>query len=208
MTGLAFDITYRFEVAYVNGSGKGPPCTIEKEIASPKASVWWCIASWILLALILLAAGLCGAGALWWSDSHGQQLALYSCALASAVLFLALLMPALADGTRFGVWSLVIGTDKRVSTSQTQIFLWTLLVGFVLVYFTSRTWFGGVQHLFDGIVPGGNNAGTGSAWPDYLILLGGRSPGSSSRRRPSPPRPVPARCRRPPGLPEAPTPLR
>ena len=42
------------------------------------------------------------------------------------------------------------------------------MVEFIVVYFASRTWFAGEQHLFDGVV-----AGTGSTWPDYLVLLGG-----------------------------------
>jgi hypothetical protein len=172
LTNLDSGTTYQVQVQNISAEGKGPAVTQPLVTPPNIASTWWLPASWIFLLLILGAAAVCGAGALFWYHGQGQRIAWYSSALALLILFLGLLLPALTGG-QFGVWSVVIGTDKRISTSKTQMFLWTLLVAYILVYFTSRTWFGGVQHLFDGFVPGGDNAGTNSAWPDYLVLLGG-----------------------------------
>jgi hypothetical protein len=172
VSNLAPGTIYQFELSNVSDDGKSPPAIKDLTVEAGKTPPWWSYSSFILLGLLVLAAALCGAGALWWYSSQGERVAFYSSALALALLALALLLPTLTGGP-FGVWRIILGQDNRISTSKSQAFLWTLLVEFILVYFASRTWFAGEQHLFDGVVPGGTNAGTGSAWPDYLVLLGG-----------------------------------
>jgi hypothetical protein len=169
---LAAATVYKFELVNTDTDGRSLTTTVSLATPAGSASNWWFVASSLFLGAILAMAAICGAGAIWWSHGSHRQ-AWYSAALALVVLGIALLLPAFANGRPFGIWQVLLGKDRRISTSKVQIFLWTLLVEFMLVYFTSRTWFGHVPNLFAGIVPGGDNSGTGSAWPDYIVLLGG-----------------------------------
>ncbi len=165
------------EVRNVDPEGRSAPTTVHIDGAGPATlgGRGWRYASWAFWFLLLILALTFGALAIWTPAGAAHQAAYqrawYSSALAVAVIFLALTPAHLAD-REFGVWGLVVGQDRRISTSKTQVALWTLLVGFMLVYLVSQTWFGHAQHVFDGFVPNGSNAGTGNVWGDYLIELG------------------------------------
>ena len=65
---------------------------------------------------------------------------------------------------KYGWLNVLMGTDGRISTSKTQIWLWTLGLAAALLYLSGIVIF---RHDHDA----GLFAKTG--WEDYLILLGG-----------------------------------
>jgi hypothetical protein len=68
----------------------------------------------------------------------------------------------------FGWTAVLLGADGRLSTSKFQIFLWTMGMAYALAYLTGISVFLNKSVL---ALNGGDTAGT--AWSDYLILLGG-----------------------------------
>lgn len=68
--------------------------------------------------------------------------------------------------------SLVIGDDKRTSTSKVQLLLWTVGVAFALAYISSRTILGPGTFVCNKGTPQTNCVPDGDIWTQYLILLG------------------------------------
>jgi len=76
-----------------------------------------------------------------------------------------------AAGNRLS--SLIIGTDKRLSTSKTQYLIWTVGVAFALTYVAVRTSLAAGNEPFT--CPGNTGANcvpAGTTWEQYVLLLG------------------------------------
>jgi hypothetical protein len=69
------------------------------------------------------------------------------------------------DRSKYGFIDVIIGTDGRVSTSKTVVYVWTFVFASALVIMTSMVVFGYLkpEQAFH----------TGSNWDAYLLLLGG-----------------------------------
>jgi hypothetical protein len=132
----------------------------------------WRLTSWIVVgafAVTALIMALIGAGKY---GDPGYYYIYFDLAIAFAAIAVILLLLTVTNSDSFGVWRMIIGTDRRVSTSYSITALWTFLVAFALAYFAARSWlFVTTPKLFDGINPG-NTAGS-AVWDNYLILLGG-----------------------------------
>ncbi|MFG1820397.1 IPT/TIG domain-containing protein [Kribbella sp. NPDC049174] len=72
-----------------------------------------------------------------------------------------------------GFFSLFVGTDRRTSTSRTQLLLWTLLVAFALAFIGATSLLSESAHFqcaVGDLAP--RNCIVGSSWDAYLILIG------------------------------------
>jgi hypothetical protein len=65
---------------------------------------------------------------------------------------------------------LIVGQDRRTSTSKTQYMLWTVGVAFALTYVAMRTFVGSTS--FTCSTGSANCVPDGSVWEQYVILLG------------------------------------
>lgn len=172
LCGLEAGATYSFTVATVDASGRSAAVAADPAmvtIMAGEAKRTWQYTSYGLAALTLVAGAV--VRALHWT--HHTRVSVSWALVVMAIALFALS----ATGGRFGLWRAVVGADRRVSTSRLTTGLWTLVVGFALLYMTFRTWLYHDQGLFDGLIPGGDT-GAGKAdrtqiWDDYLVLLGG-----------------------------------
>lgn len=96
-------------------------------------------------------------------QTHQTSLALI---LASGVMiaFLALLEAAQLGGRLrpFGWTSVILGADGRISTSKSSVWLWTMGLGYALLFLAGIQIFTRSKNVFDP-----------TNWNDYLILIGG-----------------------------------
>lgn len=133
-------------------------------------SITWRLGISLALPIVGLAAGVIGVARFWKDgNSHGYPWA--ALIVASAGMFLIIfLFDAIARKAspagrgQYGWINVVLGADGRVSTSKTQIWMWTLGLGAALLYLSGIVIFrvGHDAGLFDR-----------TGWNDYLILLGG-----------------------------------
>jgi hypothetical protein len=168
--GLESGAKYSFDVTAVDADGKSAPVSTEPvSVPTAKIAGTWSFSSWAATAALFVAAIV---SVVFWARSPDDAAHIWrSLGLAFSVLLIGALALTLIDKD-YGIWRAIVGMDRRVSTSQLQTFLWTVLVGFILVYFSGRTWFDHLPGLFDGFVPG-TTTDAAPAWDDYLILLGG-----------------------------------
>ena len=132
----------------------------------------WRLTSWIVvLAFTVTALIMVGIGASKYGNP-GYYYIYFDLSIAFGTIAVILLLLTLTNSDSFGMWRMIIGTDRRVSTSYSITTLWTFLVAFALAYFAARSWlFVTTPNLFDGINPG--NTASSAVWDNYLILLGG-----------------------------------
>lgn len=165
--GLEPGASYSFEVRTVTRDGKSDPdVSDEVQVPRKRLSPLWRITSW---GFVVLAGGAALVFLVPWLNGARHKDTLKCLSFACAVIFVVSGVLTITGG-RFGMWRMIIGQDRRVSTSYLQTTLWTWLVAFVLAYFAARTWFNGDRGLFEGLGPGGKAS---SVWDDYLVLLGG-----------------------------------
>ncbi len=167
-------VTYTATVRAVKQDGTTTDIgTSEGCLVTPSGpSATWIVTSWAVVAAFAVTAltmSIIG------DHKHGHPSHYYiyfDLGIAFATIAVISLFLTLTNSDSFGIWRMIIGIDRRVSTSYSITALWTFLVAFVLAYFAARSWlFVTAPNLFDGIDPG-NSAGS-AVWDNYLILLGG-----------------------------------
>jgi IPT/TIG domain len=129
------------------------------------AGVIWAAASVFVIVRYdkELSAGLRGALLTRWS--YGLTV--------DALLLIAFVVAWLLRSSQSRLSSLVIGADKRLSTSKTQYLIWTVGVAFALLYVAIRTSLAAGNEPFT--CPGATGANcvpAGSTWQQYVLLLG------------------------------------
>jgi hypothetical protein len=174
IVGLERGIEYTFEVrGYIGADrsratqGQEHGTTSDKTAKLPPAtpSGTWKATSFGACGVALIAALVLVI--VWLAKGDGERWG--SLTLATAVIFVGFLLLTLCGGT-FGLWSPIVGHDRRVSTSRVQFALWTVLIAFILVYLSYKQIFYG-HAAFDASEKG--VSATDEVWSDYLILLGG-----------------------------------
>ena len=85
-------------------------------------------------------------------------------AFGAGAVFLGLTLLTLLGGHSYGVFSALIGTDGRTSTSKTQAGLWTVVLAWGIAFLLG-------QHLFED--QSLNSVLPQDTWDQYLIVLGG-----------------------------------
>ena len=169
--GLEAGVPYSFEVTALVGKVRSSPVpSNEVVLVAREISGKWKTSSlivswlWSIAAVTLFVVWLfCSkSGAVW-----------YSLSLATAVVAVAFWLLHLLGG-KLGVCGVLMGHDRRISTSKTQVALWTVLIGFAVAYMGSRALIASDKHLFEFLRKSiSDNSATGELWSDYLILLGG-----------------------------------
>jgi hypothetical protein len=105
---------------------------------------------------------------------HGVLLTRWAYGLTvDAVLLITYAVAWLLRASQSRLSSLVIGADKRVSTSKTQYLIWTVGVAFALTYVAIRSSIAAGDEPFS--CPGKTGANcvpSGSTWQQYVLLLG------------------------------------
>ena len=115
----------------------------------------------LLYGIIRILAGRDG-------DHTGRAVALSSAVLVAVFLLLEMARPgeeqaASAKGSRYGWTTVLFGVDGRMSTSKTQVFLWTIGVAYAALFLAGVAVF----------VQPHRTIFTDTNWEDYLVLLGG-----------------------------------
>lgn len=129
---------------------------------------WLSLTNWILVAIgVVISAIAFLYGSLWDTDVNDTRRA---AGIAVPAAFLVLLFLGLLQRGHGGLLSYVRGKDKRLSTSLTQVGLWTIAVASAFLYFVALDWLSNdAKHAL------GKTLGT--TWTDfpeeYLLLLGG-----------------------------------
>ena len=134
--------------------------------AGQKTFAWG--AGLVLLAAIALVSAAGAAKNVSGSKLTGLSYGLCIATLATAAYLLGLTLRE--SGSKLS--SLVVGADRRTSTSKVQLLLWTVGVAFALAYISSRTILGAGTFVCDKNTPQTNCVPTGDVWQQYLILLG------------------------------------
>lgn len=164
------------KVALAAGAAQSVTLSYVSAAAPIRKWGWGGSVSWVIVILLLGWAGLVG------NRRHWDQLS------ASLVLAVGLSLLAMIGGRRSGFFRSLIGEDNRVSTSKTQLAIWTVAVVWAMAFLTFHAVFDRPTQLEHQSCAGGtpaapnNNLSTTdrvqcalpeSRWSDYLILLGG-----------------------------------
>jgi hypothetical protein len=140
-------------------------------LMKPKlSSVAWRLGMSAALPIIGLVAGVIGLTKFWHQgNSHGYPWAALVVASAGMLLLIVVFdvvarSASPPNRTAYGWVNVVLGADGRISTSKTQIWLWTFGIGAALLYLSGIVIFR-IGHDADVF--------TKTGWTDYLVLLGG-----------------------------------
>ncbi len=164
--------SYVFSIVALGAGTASDPANADAIVApAHAASIVWMFLSWVIIGLF---GAFAGVSLILWGKLGPYDQTWYSLALASGTIAIGfLIITAIHGGSNnYGLFSMVVGADGRVSTSKAQVALWTALVAFAMAYFGSLTALAGRKGLFDGFAIGSQTTTT-SVWDDYLILLGG-----------------------------------
>lgn len=140
-------------------------------LMKPKlSSVAWRLGISAVLPIVGLVAGVIGLTKFWHQgNSHGYPWAALVVA-SGGMLLLIVVFDVVARSASppnrkaYGWVNVVLGADGRISTSKTQIWLWTFGIGAALLYLSGIVIFR-IGHDADVF--------TKTGWTDYLVLLGG-----------------------------------
>lgn len=140
----------------------GPP---ESDASTPAGLALF--AGWVVVGLLVagavvgwIAAGVADEPVLDQDPGRWRALAFALSVIGGGLLLLQLI----GRSSGYGVFRPVVGSDNRVSTSLTQLAVWTVTLVTTLAFLTGRVLF--EDQAFATVVPG-------ERWDEYLLLLGG-----------------------------------